>query len=267
MIIKVLDLKKREKFVIASSFASLAFLLQQLVVPPGLRERQWHIAESVAVIGLIWSLWGSWEGLKILPVMILPSLFTLGIIFISALPPIPTNFILILLITLVYGFSFYSLLLIANIYSVSAIRTIPLIRAAHTVGFLFTLVTNLLLFHTLFSFHFEALINWGLAFIIAYPLSMQSLWAITLDDQVSLGLLARAGLCAFIIAQIALILSFWPSNSAMKALFITSMLYVCLGILHHEIQDRIRKHYIIEYLCFGLVALTILTLTTSWRGS
>lgn len=265
--IKAINLKKREKFVVASVLASLALLLQQLVVPPGLRERQWHITESVAVIGLIWSLWGSWEGLKILPVMILPSFFTLSMIFISALPPIPTNFILMLLVTLVYGFSFYSLLLIANIYSVSAIRTIPLIRAAHTVGFLFTLVTNLLLFHALFSFHFSAFVNYAAAVVIAFPLSMQSLWAITLDDHVSLGLLTRAGLCAYIIAQVVLILSFWPSNSAMKALFITLMMYVVLGILHHEIQDRIQKHYIAEYLSFGLVALTILTLTTSWRGS
>lgn len=257
------SLKKREKFVVAALFVTLLFLIQQFL-DPNLREKQWYIMVAGSLLATIWSLWGSWEGVKIIPLLVLPTAFPLGLLYISTL--IQTGLISTVLLSIILGFSLYCILLIENIYAVSTIRTIPLIRAAHTVGFLYTLITSLLLFHTIFSFHWSPWFNGGVAFLITLPLCLQSLWVIELEETISEAVLFRSFISALTVGEIAISLGFWPANSAMKALFLTSFFYTVVGVFQHEMQDKMRGKYTKEYFLFGLGSLIIFFVTTSWQG-
>ncbi len=256
------SISKREKFVLASVVVTTMFLLEQLI-GPGERVNHWYILSLVSVAAVVWSLWGNWEGIKMLPLLVLPLAFPLGMLFISTLL---TNNWLTAVHVAIFGISYYILLLIENIYAVSAIRTIPLIRAAHTIGFLFTLVTIWLILHTISSFHLSVWLNGGLAFLVAFPLSMQSLWAVKLEESISDAILIRAFVCSVIIGEIAWTLSFWPAASGMKALVLTTAMYTLLGVFHHEIQDKWRTRYATEYVLLASAVLALFLFTTSWRG-
>lgn len=253
---------KREKFVVASVVVTGFYLLEQLIGREN-RVSTWHLLGLISLAATVWSLWGNWEGVKTVPLLVLPIAFPLGMLFISTLL---TNSWLVIMHVIIFGISYYILLLIENIYAVSAIRTIPLIRAAHTIGFLFTLITLWLLFHTLHSFHLSLWLNGGLGFLIAFPLGLQTLWAVKLEDTISEAVLLRSFICAFAVGEMALILSFWPASSAMKALFLTAGAYSILGVFQHELRDKMRKSYAIEYIVLGAALFIAFLFTTSWRG-
>ena len=76
------------------------------------------------------------KGNFVIPTLILPFFFTLAFPFFYAL--VPERLLSRLLITLIYAFGLYSLFLTQNIFAVSGIRTINLLRSARIVAFVLT---------------------------------------------------------------------------------------------------------------------------------
>ena len=73
----------------------------------------------------------------------------------------------------------YALLLTENIYAVAANRTIQLVRAAHAVGFLLTVITAIFLIGTVFGLRLPFLANGIMVAVILWPLFLKGLWSAT----------------------------------------------------------------------------------------
>lgn len=210
----------------------------------------------------LWSLREALAGIRYLTTMILPALFTAGVGLFYFL--LPNTWLAMLPIALLYGFGFYALLLTENIFSVSAIRTIQLFRAAQAVGFLLTLLTAFFLYDTVFSFKFYPWINAGLVFLISLPLFFQGLWSIDLEEKINRRLINFSLLMTLISSELALAISLMPLRIAMSSLFLTTIIYVTLGLAQAHFQGRLFKRTIYEYLAVGTIVLLVMILTVSW---
>src|SRR3989344_3713860 len=131
-------ISKRKRFIATSFILSLGF------IAIGFVPDQYRIISilSLTFATLIFFIWSLWEGLSFnmtLFSLILPVLFTLGVGFFWFL--LRVNIIARIPIILLYGLGVYGICLTSNIYTVSAIRTIALLRAARGVGFILTLLT------------------------------------------------------------------------------------------------------------------------------
>ena len=160
-------MSKRAKFVLVSAILAVLMWSTQLVVPD-------HRLQAILGLGALsyivsaWVLFEDLKGIEWLTVLILPVLYTLGAGLFSLFLPefVPRFFgtrleaetartlagVVRSLFWVLFGVGYYALYLTENIFSVAAIRTIQLLRAAHAVGFLLTLVTGAFLFEGLFSF-------------------------------------------------------------------------------------------------------------------
>ena len=136
-------MSKRKRFIATSITLSLGFVGIQFL------PEQYRII-SIGLLGLLTLLlffWSLKEGLGFnmtLITLTLPLIFTLGVGFFWFL--LPTSPLTRIPIVIFYGFGIYALCLTANIYTVSAIRTIALLRAAKGVGFVLTLLSFFLVF-------------------------------------------------------------------------------------------------------------------------
>jgi hypothetical protein len=125
-------MSKRRKFIVSSLILSLGFIFIQFL---DVRFRFIAIGLlSLATLGL--SVWSLYEGLgknATLLTLVLPAMFTAGVGIFWFL--LPVSVFTRIPIIIFYGVGIYILCLTSNIYSVAAIRTIALLRAARGVGF------------------------------------------------------------------------------------------------------------------------------------
>lgn len=232
-------------------------------------EVSWRYLTIGALTGLtsvltLWSLREALGGIRWLTTIILPSLFTAGVGLFYFL--LPQTWLSSLPVAVVFAFGMYALLLTENIFSVAALRTIQLFRAASAVGFLLTLTTAFLLYDTAFSFRLSYLWNSALVYIISFPLFFQALWSVGLGEKVSLKLLLYTFLLSLVLAEAALVISFYPVSIAMGSLFLTAVVYVLLGLTQAYFAERLFRQTAYEYLSVGALVLMILILTTRWGG-
>lgn len=254
---------KRQKFLLSSGILSFGFLFIQLA---NILFRY----EAIVVIALasaLLSFWSLREGLgrsATLLTLILPVAFTLGIGLFYFL--LPANIWARVPVVALFAVGFYALLLTANIYTVAAIRTIALLRAASAVGFLLTLAAAFFLFDTVFSLRLYPWANSILVFLVCLPLVLQNLWSVELEERVSSQVLHLTAAISMVAAELAFILSFWPVSVAVGSLFLTSVLYVTLGLSAAKLQQRLFAQTVREYLLVGLVVFVTMYLTTRWGG-
>jgi len=136
-------MSKRLKFITTSLILSLGFVAVQFL-PEQYKLLTITLLGVLTVILFSWSLW---EGLGVdmtLTSLILPFFFTVSVGFFWFL--LPGNLFARIPIVVFYGGGIYALCLTVNIYTVAAIRTIALLRAARGVGFVLTLLTSFLTF-------------------------------------------------------------------------------------------------------------------------
>lgn len=252
---------KRQKFITSSIILSLGLMFIQVA---GFQWRYLAITFlSLLAAGFtLWSLRGALAGIRYLTAIILPALFTAGVGLFYFL--LPRTWVSALPISLLYGFGFYALLLTENIFTVSAIRTIQLFRAAQAVGFLLTLLTGFFLYDTVFSFKFNFWLNAPLVFLISLLLYFQGLWSIGLEDKISRKQVIFSAVLALISAEMALMISFIPLTIAMSSLFLTTIVYVALGLSQAHFQGRLFRRTVYEYLVVGTIVLLVMILTVNW---
>ncbi|NMB56793.1 hypothetical protein GYA19_02540 [Candidatus Beckwithbacteria bacterium] len=256
-----LTIPKREKFVLVSVSLSLGLLLTQ-IVDASLR---YYVIAFLSICTILLSIWSIKEDArKIAWIMgpILPTIFTASIgLFFFLLPE--RVLVRVILITL-FAIGMYALLLTENIFTVAAIRTIQLLRAAQALGFVMTLFTAFLLFDTVFSFRLMPWFNAILIFIIAFPLLLQGIWSINLEEKVTEKLLWYSFGFAWILAQLAFFISFWPLSIIIASLSLVTLMYVGLGIIQQAMVGRLFKQTIREYLQVGIVVFVIVLIAAKW---
>ncbi len=254
---------KRRKFILASVILSLGLLMTQLV------NQDWRylvIAGVSVVAGLltIWSLYGDLKKLGWFMAPILPVVYPASVALFYFL--LPERFLTRAIVLILFGIGMYAIFLTENIFIVAALRTIQLARAALAVGFLFTLLTAFFLLDTIFSFKLNPW--WNALFILvgSFPLFLHGVWMADLDEPVCKRLFLMAGTLAFALAQLGMIMSFWPVSIAVVSLFLVTAIYVGLGLTQHYLSDRLFSQTIREYAQVGIIVLAVTFLAARWGG-
>lgn len=258
-----LDLNKRQKIIITSVLLTLGLLSTQLV-DFNLRFR---FIGGLSLCALLLSLWSLWEGLnktKAIVLMILPTFFATAVASFYFL--LPVRWLTRLPVASIFGLTFYLLLLSQNVFNVAAIRTIPLFRAASTAAFLFSLLSAFFLYNVIHAFNLLFLWNGLLVFTISFPLILQVLWSIQMEDRVSMPVFVQSLILSLILGELALCFSFWPMATTIWSLSLSSAMYVLLGLTTQVLRGKATKRVVWEYLGIGTIVLIISFITTSWTG-
>lgn len=254
-------MSKRLRFIISSLLLSGGFVWIQLLDDS---YKFFAIGILVLLTGLF-SVWSFFEGLgknMTLLSLILPMLFTLGVgIFWFLLPSsvytrIPT--------VIFYGIGLYVLSSTMNIYTVSSQKTIALLRAARGVGFVLTLATSFLIFDAILSIRQNVFISSGLVFISSFLLFLQGLWSIELEKEFDKTIFTMSFVSSLILAELAILIFFWPVTVVVGSLFLTSGVYLLLGLGQAKLEDRLFPSVVREYLTVGLIVLVGMFFATRW---
>ncbi len=257
------NLNKRQKIIIASVVLTFGLLSTQMV-DFNLRFR---FLAGLTILAYLASLWALWEGLNLLKaavILVLPTLFVLGLASFYFL--LPVRWLTRLPIAFIFGLSFYSLLLSQNVFNVAAIRTIPLYRAASTVAFLFTLITAFLLFNVIHAFNLLFIWNGLLVFMVSFLLILQVLWSVKMDEKLHTSVVIQSLLLSLCMGELALTFSFWPMVTTMWSITLASSMYVFLGLSTQFLRERLTKRVTFEYLTIGVLVFLVALFTTSWTG-
>lgn len=258
-----LYINKRRKIVITSIVLTIGLLSTQVI---NFNLRFQSIA-VLAVLTYIFSLWSLWEGInkvKALVLMILPVAFTLAVSSFYFLLPI--RWLTRLPVALFYGLLFYLLLLSQNVFNVASIRTIPLYRAASTAVFLFTLLSAFFIFNVLYSLNLLFVLNGIIVGVISFLLILQVLWSIEMQERIHTAIIIQSFVLSVGLCELALIFSFWPVQSTIWALLMSSALYIVVGLSTQVLRERVNKRMIWEYLGIGMAVLVVVFFITSWIG-
>lgn len=256
-------INKRHKIIISSVLLTIGLLSTQLV-DFNLRFR---FLAGLAISAYLLSLWSIWEGLNItkaLVLMILPTFFTVAVASFYFL--LPVRWLTRLPVAVIFGLTFYLLLLAQNVFNVASLRTIPLYRAASTASFLFTLLSAFFIYHVIFAFNLLFLWNGIVITLISFLLILQTLWSIQMPDRIETSIVIQSFILSLSLGELALSFSFWPSHVTIRSLSLSSAMYVLLGLSTQTLRGRINKRVVWEYLGIGAIVLLVSFLTTSWTG-
>lgn len=257
----MLNFSKRVRYLISSIILLFGFVGIQF-----LDERYKFIAIALLVIITgIFSIWSFYEGLDkdmTLTSIILPMLFTLGVGIFWFL--LPANLYTRIPIIIFFTLGIYVLLSTMNIYTVSSSKTIALLRAARGVGFVLTLVTSFLLFDAILSIRQNIFISSVLVFITSFLLFIQGFWSIELEKKIDKTILAMSFVSSLIISELSVLIFFWPVTVVVGSLFLTSGVYLLLGLGQTKLEDRLFPSAIREYLTVGFIVLIGMFFATQW---
>src|SRR3989344_3162872 len=217
-----------------------------------------------AVLLSVFALWGELSGIKYFLLLLLPAYFVAGASLFYFL--LPVRRLTRLPFAVIFGISVYLLMLTANIYNVAAIRTIALLRAAHAVGLLFSLLSTYFLANVLFSLHLPFYFVVLGIILIVLPLYAVGLWSYELEDFISRKVALYTAIFTIVTAQLGLVLAFWPVVPTAGALAIATVMYVLLGLSQFDFEDRLKPRIIWEHLGIALLVFLTIIVTTRWGG-
>ena len=252
---------KRQKFVVIVFLLSAGVFVSEFFTGTSTLLASLLLATLTDIL-LYWVLRKDIRGSSCIPIFILPFFYTLSCgLFYSV---VPQRMISRVLITLFYSFGLYSLLLTQNIFAVSTLRTINLVRSARIVSFVLTLVILFFLTNTIFSLRLPYYATpFGVA-LIAFFLGFQSLWVRTLDGVSQKDVLIYALTCAFMLFELAWVLTLWPVEASIYTLFITGMFYTYIGVSQVWFEKRLFKGVLWEYIWVGFFSILFLVIFSGW---
>lgn len=254
-------MNKRKKIIIATVLTTFGLLLVGIIPFIYISYR---FIIGLGIVAYFLSLWALWEGmtkLKAIILLALPTLFTVAVASFYLL--LPVRWLTRLPVAIVFGLSFYSLILSQNVFNVAAERTIPLYRAASTVSFLFTLVTAFFLFNVVAGFDLPFYINGLAVFLISLPLILQALWTVEMES-VKAQIVLFAMVVSTIVGEAAIALSFWPVAPTIWSLTLATLIYTLVAIVMESLRGRLTKRLVLEYVGVGVLVFTFSILATSW---
>jgi len=253
---------KRRKFLLSAAVLSLGLVVLQWV-PLDYRYVAVFGFFLVAYLISAWALFEDLKGIEWLTILTLPAVFAAAMSLFYYL--LPDNIWSQVIILSLFGFGLYAIYLTENIYSVAATRTIQLLRAAHAVGFLMTVLTLVLAYNTIYSLRLAWWINGLLVFAVSLPLLLQALWSVRLPERLGKDLIIISLGISLMMGEIGLGLSFLPVTVWIASLFLATVEYVVLGLLQHALDERLFTRTIYEYLSVGVFVLVATLVVTPWK--
>ncbi len=259
-----MTLSKRQQFVGITLILTFLMMLTQLV-SVDFRYPMVFVMALVTYALTAFALRDDLYGAEWIALLTLPTLFTAAVALFYFL--LPSRWLTRLPIVGLYAVGLYALLLTENIYNVAASRTIALLRAAHSVGFLLTLSTFFLLAQTLYAFRFYPIVNAFGIMLIAYPLIVQILWAMELTPKIGEKVKQLTIVITLVLVEISWIFSLWPTRSSLRALFLTTCFYGLTGMAQQYLGDRLYKRTIWEFFSVVFIVFCIVLLGTNWHNN
>ena len=257
------EITKRQKLIFMSGVLTILLITTQ-TVPESLRYQTMAALTAATIFLSIFSLWGDLAGVKYFLLLLLPVYFVAGASLFYFL--LPVRWLTRLPFALLFGISVYLLMLTSNIYNVAAIRTIGLLRAAHAVGLLFSLIATFFLVNVLFSLHLPFYLVISGVVSISFPLYLVGLWSYELEEFISRRVFVYALVFTLVTAQIGLILAFWPIVPINGALAIATVMYGLLGLGQLHFEDKLKSRALWEHLTVSIFVFLIIVVSTRWGG-
>ncbi len=255
-------ISKRQMFVFETLVLTAGLLLTQLVSFEARFE--FVIALFVCTYCLsAYSLRDNLSGIEWITLLLPISFFSAGVALFYFL--LPVRWLTRIPVATLYAVGIYALLLTNNIYNVAAIRTIALLRAARSVGFLLSVLTFYLFASTIISQQNYAPFNAFFSGLVAFGVGMPLLWSIELTQRLGKKVLHLSIALAVIVAQVCWILSFVPTPPAIIALTLTAVFYSIFGMGVEYLDEKLYKKTVTEFLLVNIFVFLILLLTTRWR--
>lgn len=258
-----LYISKRQQFVLATVALTAMLLFTQLVS----LELRYPMVALLSVVSYgvsAFALREDLHGIEWLTLLTLPTLFTAAVSMFYFL--LPVRWLTRLPVAALYGVGMYALLLTENIYNVAVDRTIALLRAAHSVGFLLTILTYFLLVQTVLAFRFIAPVNAFCIGILSFCLVFSALWSMELTGEVSKRVKEISIAVTVLLTNLAWIFSFLPTKTTIQALLFTTVLYSSMGMGQQYLVEKLYKKNVIEFLTVSVAVFVMTMIATSWRG-
>lgn len=252
---------KRQMLVLFSGLMTVGLTVSLLSEGRSVYLLSFLLAVAASLI-TVWVLRKDLAGIKYFVLPILPFFFTFAMALFFQL--LPGRWLMRLPFMAVYGVSIYLIFLNQNIYNIAAIRTIALLRAAHSVGLLFTLISVFIISNVTFSLRFNFVLLTALLSVICGLMIFQTLWSFELEDLLTKRLLKMTLVLSLIIGQVVLALAFWPAEPTVSAIAVTTAIYVMLGLSQAYYAERLFRRTAVEYLSLGGGVFVLLFLTTNW---
>jgi hypothetical protein len=259
----VFKLSKRKRFLITSFVLSLGFVGVQLL-PEQYKFAGIGLHGILSVSLFAWALFDGLGWNATLLTLILPFFYTLGVGFFWFL--LPSSIYARIPIVVLYGMGVYALCLTLNIYTVAAIRTIALLRAAKGVGFILTLLTFFLIFDLILSFKWPIYVSSPLVLLASFPLYLQGFWTASLEKKIEVKLLNYSLVASLVMGEMSAVIFFWPATLVVGSLFLTVTAYVLLGLGQSHLEGRLFSQTVREYLMVGWAVLAGMFFVTRWGG-
>lgn len=261
--IRSYEITKRQKFILMSVFLTIVLITTQ-TVSEAYRYQTIGFLTISAILLSIFALWGELSGVKYFLLLLLPAYFVAGASLFYFL--LPVRWLTRLPFAFLFGISLYLLMLTSNIYNVAAIRTIALLRAAHAVGGLFSIVSSFFLVNVLFSLHMPFYLEVLGVAVIVLPLYLVTLWSFELTDFISRRVFSYSAIFTLVSCELALVLTFWPITPINAGLVIATVMYVLLGLTQFSFEERLKPRIVYEHLGVAILLFLLVIMTTSWSG-
>lgn len=254
---------KRQKLLLMSFLLTIVLVATQ-TVSVSLRYQVMGFLGVATILLASFTLWGELSGVKYFLLLLLPVYFVMGASLFYFL--LPVRWLTRLPFALMFAVSVYLLMLTSNIYNVASIRTIALLRAAHAVGLLFSLVATFFLTNVLFSLHLPPYIITPGVVLVCMPLYLVGLWSFELEDFVSRKVFLFASVFTLFTAELSAVISFWPVAPINGALVVVTIMYVLLGLGQFVFGEKLKDRVMWEHLGVALIVSVIVIFSTHWAG-
>lgn len=279
-----LELSKRQKFFIATALIVIGVII--IRIGP-LANFSWRFRVAGFVIyslalTLISLRDEDFSGVEWLTLPVLPLFLSIGAALVYPLLPNEVQYFLFwrvdtdtgLFLSSVVRFIYlgalfiglYAGLLSANIFNVAAVKTIQLIRAAHSVGFLLTLVSSLLLYTVIYSLHLNSFGNFLVVFLTSFPLILQAVWSINLEPYIGREVIRYTLAISLILAQLSWVLSFWPVSGLVNAMVVTAASYEGIGVVQYQLLGKLQPTVAKELFLIAAIFILVILFSSSWTG-
>ncbi len=258
---RLVGLNKRQKFVAAVLILSAGVFLSEYITGMALTIAAVTLA-VFTVLMLLFILRKDVKGTFFAPILVLPFFFTLAFPFFYSL--VPERLLSRVLVTTIYAFGLYSLFLTQNIFAVSGIRTINLLRSARIVAFVITLLVFYFLVNFIFSLRLPVLLTPLLILPLSFFMNIQSLWTYALDTSQIKPIAVFSAIIALCILELSYVLVLWPVNASIYSLFLTGVFYTYSGLCHAWLERRLFKGILWEYVWVGFISVLFLIIFSKW---
>lgn len=254
---------KRKKFIITSLLLAFGFVSINMYITQN-KFIGIGLLSLLSAFLFVWSLRESISLNATLLTLILPVLFTFGVGLFWFL--LPTTLYTRIPIFLMYGLGIYGLISTMNIFTVSTTRSIALARAAKGVGFVLTLFTGFLLYDAALSLKSSLIITVLIITLSTFLLFIQGLWQSKLTHNLSRKIIVYSAISAYFISMISAMQYFWPVSVIVGSIFLTVCVYILLGLGQSNLEGRLFKQTVREYLTIGVFVFIAMILFTNWRA-